>query len=297
MQPNVAQGRDFSPDNGAAIVQRLSRAFRPRDLADDLRRRRRHPSDLAGIGLSLPAGARRARRWRAIADFLRGGAMLVTGAARARRERPRRRPPALLQFDPDARPTRARCRSATTSTISCRSANTCRSAAGSSASASPSSCTCPAASTPATGADRLHVPGLPDALAMICYEAIFPNECGERARRRRDAPRWMLNVTDDAWFGLTAGPTSISRRRGCARSRLGLPLVRAANTGISAVVDGRGPDPRRGAARRRGGRSTARCPSRCRRPGSRAGDRRPLPVALLLAALSVALRRAADTQN
>ena len=47
MQPNIAQGRDFSPQNGEAIVQAISRPLRPRDLADHLKRRRRHASDLA----------------------------------------------------------------------------------------------------------------------------------------------------------------------------------------------------------------------------------------------------------
>ena len=92
---------------------------------------------------------------------------------------------------------------------------------------------------PGTGGDRLHVPGLPTARALICYEAIFPNERGEKLDEP-DPPRWMLNVTDDAWFGLTAGPYQHFAEARLRAIETGLPLVRAANTGISAVVDGRG---------------------------------------------------------
>lgn len=78
------------------------------------------------------------------------------------------------------------------------------------------------------------VPGLPPVAASICYEAIFPDEITAAPGAR---PGLIVNVTNDGWFGDTPGP-----RQHFAQSRLravehGLPLVRAANTGISAVVD------------------------------------------------------------
>jgi apolipoprotein N-acyltransferase len=79
----------------------------------------------------------------------------------------------------------------------------------------------------------LAVPGLPPVAPSICYEAIFPGAVASR----RERPGLLLNVTNDGWFGDTPGP-----RQHFAQARLraveeGVPLVRAANTGISAVVD------------------------------------------------------------
>jgi len=79
------------------------------------------------------------------------------------------------------------------------------------------------------GLVTLALPGLPPASPLICYEAIFPHEVAAKPLR----PAWLLNVTNDAWFGLTAGPHqdfSMARMRTIEE---GLPLARAANNGIS----------------------------------------------------------------
>jgi apolipoprotein N-acyltransferase len=84
--------------------------------------------------------------------------------------------------------------------------------------------------------DRHHlitVPGAPLALPLICYEVIFPEEempPGERGG-------WIVNVTNDAWFGYSTGPFQHLQESRVKAVEEGLPLVRAANTGISAVVD------------------------------------------------------------
>ena len=85
--------------------------------------------------------------------------------------------------------------------------------------------------TPGIGAPTLDVPGLPRFRALICYEAIFPRRASDPGET------WILNVTNDAWFGTSSGPYQhfvAARFRAVER---GLPLVRAANSGISAVVD------------------------------------------------------------
>jgi apolipoprotein N-acyltransferase len=79
----------------------------------------------------------------------------------------------------------------------------------------------------------IDIPGAPHALPLICYEIIFPGELappGERAG-------WMVNITNDGWFGISTGPYQHFQQARVAAIEEGLPLARAANTGISAVVD------------------------------------------------------------
>jgi len=92
---------------------------------------------------------------------------------------------------------------------------------------------------PGVARQTLRAPGLPEATPLICYEAIFPQEIG--AAFRSDArPGFLLNLTDDAWFGVTPGPYQHFAQARLRAIESGLPLVRAANTGVSAVVDGLG---------------------------------------------------------
>jgi apolipoprotein N-acyltransferase len=92
---------------------------------------------------------------------------------------------------------------------------------------------------PGSGRRMLRIPGLPDAMPLICYEAIFPIEFGDLVSGA-GRPGWLLNVTDDAWFGLTPGPYQHFAQARLRAIELGLPLVRDANSGISAVLDGLG---------------------------------------------------------
>jgi apolipoprotein N-acyltransferase len=79
----------------------------------------------------------------------------------------------------------------------------------------------------------IEIPGAPQALPLICYEIIFPGDVapsGERAG-------WMVNITNDGWFGISTGPYQHFQQARVRAIEEGLPLARAANTGISAVVD------------------------------------------------------------
>ncbi|MCP3462281.1 apolipoprotein N-acyltransferase [Bradyrhizobium sp. CCGUVB23] len=86
---------------------------------------------------------------------------------------------------------------------------------------------------PGTLRHALPVPSAPSALPLICYEAIFPGDVAGREER----PGWIVNLTNDGWFGISTGPHQHMEQARMRAIELGLPLVRSANTGISAVVD------------------------------------------------------------
>jgi len=77
------------------------------------------------------------------------------------------------------------------------------------------------------------IPGAPIALPLICYEILFPDDAVPPGRR----PGWIINVTNDGWFGISTGPYQHFQQARVSAIEEGLPLIRAANTGISAVVD------------------------------------------------------------
>ena len=238
MQPNVAQGPDFAPDNGIAIVRRYlalsDRATSPAtsgvaDVTHLIWPESAFPFILSREGQALSE----------IAGVLRGGAILATGAARmeeGERADGRRHffnaielvdrrgllperydKHHLVPFGEYMPFSRLLERVGITQFIHF-----------------------PGGFDAGAGSSLIHIPGLPSALALICYEAIFPNELGRAFDAPADAPRWLLNVTDDAWFGLTSGPYQHFAEARLRAIELGLPLVRAANTGISAVTDGLG---------------------------------------------------------
>ncbi|THD48801.1 MAG: apolipoprotein N-acyltransferase [Bradyrhizobium sp.] len=238
MQPNLSQDSDFTPQNGEAILHEYlalsDRATSPTtsgvaDVTHLIWPESAFPFLLARDGDALAA----------IAEFLRGGATLITGAARLddndhsdnRRHfynsiltlnrqglLPERYDKHhLVPFGEYLPFGRLLTRIGLTQFVHM-----------------------PGGFDPGVGSDHLHVAGLPTAKALICYEAIFPNERRERGGDDPDPPAWLLNVTDDAWFGLTSGPYQHFAQARLRAIETGLPLARAANTGISAVIDGRG---------------------------------------------------------
>ena len=83
----------------------------------------------------------------------------------------------------------------------------------------------------------LTAPGLPLIFPMVCYESIFPDEIADRLAAQPIRPGLMLNVTNDGWFGRTPGPYQHFAQARLRSIEQGLPLIRAANSGISAIVD------------------------------------------------------------
>jgi apolipoprotein N-acyltransferase len=83
----------------------------------------------------------------------------------------------------------------------------------------------------------MSVPGAPPALPLICYEVIFPGDVSAEGGGKGVRPGWIVNVTNDGWFGISSGPYQHFQQARVRAIEEGLPLVRAANTGISAVVD------------------------------------------------------------
>ena len=140
-----------------------------------------------------------------------------------------------------------------------------------------------------SGVRTLRLPGLPPVSPLICYEVIFPG----RVADRRDRPGWLLNITNDAWYGRSSGPY---QHFAAARMRAveeGLPLVRVAGTGISGVVDAYG----RTVARLGLGRagvidSALPAPISAATPYGRLGDRIVLVILIAVAGAGYVLQRA-----
>ncbi len=84
-----------------------------------------------------------------------------------------------------------------------------------------------------SGVRTMYIPKAPPVSPLVCYEVIFPSKVADKKKR----PEWLLNITNDAWYGLSAGPyqhLSIAQMRAVEE---GLPLVRATNNGVSAVIN------------------------------------------------------------
>lgn len=90
--------------------------------------------------------------------------------------------------------------------------------------------------TQGDGLQTIRLPGVPPFSPLVCYEIIFPGQVYDPG----DRPEWLLNITNDGWFGLTNGPyqhLALARFRAIEE---GLPVVRSASTGVSAVIDAHG---------------------------------------------------------
>lgn len=79
----------------------------------------------------------------------------------------------------------------------------------------------------------INIPGLPPVGGLICYEVLFPGAVIDDGNR----PQALINVTNDGWFGDTSGPRQHFYQTRVRAVEEGLPIVRAANNGISAVID------------------------------------------------------------
>ncbi len=85
---------------------------------------------------------------------------------------------------------------------------------------------------PGDGRRLMSPPGTPPFLALVCYEAVFPGDIGNP-----DDAQFILNVTNDAWFTGSIGPAQHAHHARLRAVETGLPMLRAANTGVTLSVD------------------------------------------------------------
>ncbi len=86
----------------------------------------------------------------------------------------------------------------------------------------------------------LTLSNLPAVQPLICYEALFPRFASGAGSRAGVRPEWILNVSNDAWFGATSGPLQHLNLASYRAIEEGLPLVRSTPTGVSGIIDSRG---------------------------------------------------------
>ena len=140
--------------------------------------------------------------------------------------------------------------------------------------------------SPGPGQRLVDLGPLGRVLPLICYEAIFPEEVGAVAPR----PDWLLQITNDAWFGTFAGPQqhlAIARMRAIEQ---GLPMVRVANTGISALITATGQITAELGLGETGYLDAALPPALAPTPYAKSGDWPAYALILLLLAISLGLR-------
>lgn len=79
----------------------------------------------------------------------------------------------------------------------------------------------------------IDIPGVPRAQPLICYESLYPGFTPGAAGR----PGWIVNISNDAWFGRTSGPVQHLNLASYRAIETGLPVVRSTPTGVSAMID------------------------------------------------------------
>ena len=87
--------------------------------------------------------------------------------------------------------------------------------------------------SPGNPKPNFHLEGFGDIITLICYEILFSNEIKKRITKKTNL---LINITNDAWFGKTIGPHQHLALAKIKAVELGLPIVRVANTGISAFI-------------------------------------------------------------
>lgn len=94
----------------------------------------------------------------------------------------------------------------------------------------------PGSFSPGSARRLISLPGGITALPLVCYEIIFSNVLNHLEKR----PDVLVNVTNDAWYGNTPGPYQHFRQAQIRAVEQGIPVIRAANNGVSGIVDGFG---------------------------------------------------------
>ena len=235
IQPNVAQDSSFSPANKDAILRRY--------FALSAKPTKAYPQGVGDVThLIWPESAfpfilsRDASALGQIADFLGGGATLITGAARID-EFAENGPAYFNSIETLTKDGLSRAQYDKQHLVPFGEYVPFEGVLDSIGITQ--FVHIPGGFTPGSGRRAFDAPGLPEATPLVCYEAIFPAEIGDAFSGARRAD-FLLNVTDDAWFGDTPGPRQHYAQARLRSIELGLPMVRAANTGVSAVVDGMG---------------------------------------------------------
>jgi len=140
---------------------------------------------------------------------------------------------------------------------------------------------------PGPGPVLIDLPGIGTALPLICYEAVFP----QLARAPGPRPDFLLHLTNDAWFGTWAGPQQHLAQARFRAIEQGLPLLRSANTGITAVIDAYGDIHGRIALGTAGYLDARLPPARAATLYSRTGDWSVLAALVLTLCATVGLAR------